>query len=156
MLVTKQEAEIIVRDCELVKTSRSNGYSGTKYADIRAQGNGYTVTHAGIAKHYRYGKNVVSRRIYAGDYSIKDAVMTSQNCRQVKYNGTNITPTWKLELDTITGEYTFRRTDTYQPITLAGRTLTICWFGAKTNKFLRAKIRRKLREALQSGDAEEV
>lgn len=157
MLLTRDEAMRVVRDCTLAATAVSNSYAGRELCDVREysghHGHGYTVTTARKTEYYVYDDTYVSAEVYAGQYSVADACMTANNAHTVRYNGVPVTPTWRLELDTVTGETSYRRTEDYAPITLAGRTLTVCWRGGITQRELRARIRRKLREYVNSGKA---
>lgn len=156
MIVTIDEAKKITNGLHLAASATCNDYSG-KSADIKPYfgryGSGYTVTSGKVKKYYVHSKNVVSERVYRGGYSVADACMTANNVHVVKYNGVSVTPCWQLELDTVTGDYVFKRTETLLPVTLAGRTLIVTWQGSMQNKVLRAKIRRKMREMINSGKA---
>lgn len=165
MLVNLDDAKKIVADCKLVASKSSNGYSG-KLANLEQYrgrfGNGYTITSGKIKYYYIYDKNVISKSVYDGEYNVMDAVITSRTIKTVAYNPLRsyhgemiwIKPTWQLDLDTVTGETVFKRTDDYKPIVLAGRTLTICWHGEITNTELRSKIRRKMHEMLKNNKAQ--
>lgn len=156
MLVTRENAEKIVQGCQLAATVRSNGYSG-KLCDVRAysgtHGAGYTVTSGGNTEYYVYPGAQVRESVYKGGYSVKDAVKVARDVTAVDYHGVQVTPTWELQLDTLTGDSAFHKTSDYKPITFAGRTLTVCWVGAIDEKNLRYKIRRKLREMVNAGKA---
>ena len=158
MLVTKDEAMQIVKDCRLVATKKSHIYNGKKLVDLQPYagryGSGYTVTQGQVTEYWVYPHNVISREVYNGAYTVSDACMTANNLHSVKYNGVRIVPSWQLELDTLTGESTLKRTEeSIKPIRLAGHTLTVMWRGSVENRILRLKIRRKLKELLRSENA---
>lgn len=158
MLVTHEQAKEIVKDCKLVAEKATHGYGGTKFADVRTfsnnkYGSGYSVTVGRKTSFYVFNNTVIDRKVYEGEYSVADACMTANNVIYVRYGDIRVTPIWQLELDTITGSYEFKRTEEFKPSTLAGRTLTLCWLGPVTNKALRAKIRRRMRLAVNSGKA---
>lgn len=157
MYVDRYSALKIVDGCELVKTSSSNGHVSKKYVDLRTYigtyGHGYTIEDNKTKYYYVFPKTEISKRIYDGEYSVKDVAMTSQNCRSVRYNGVPIVPTWFLKLDTITGKYEFYRTEDYKPMVIAGRKLIYYFVGPITEKDLRLKIKRKMRDAIRSGKA---
>lgn len=167
MLVSLDDAKKIVADCKLVATKKSNGYSGSLANIEKYRGNhgyGYTITTGKTKSYYIYDKNVISKSVYDGEYTVMDAVITSRTIKTVAYNPLRslhsemiwIKPTWQLDLDTITGKTVFKRTDDYKPITLAGRILTICWYGEITNTELRSKIRRKMHAMLKNNKAQLV
>lgn len=154
MLVKKDEAEEIVQDFELIKVSKTGKCCRKDYVDIKENGNGYVVTENGIAKYYECKFSLISDKVFCGDYTIRDALMTSNNVLKVKYHGVKITPTWCIELNTVNGKVVnFGRIDEYKPIRISGNILSLCWIGSSTNKFLRAKIRRKMKEAIKNGNA---
>lgn len=158
MLVTKEEVMQIVKDCKLVATKKSHIYNGKKLVDLQPYagryGSGYTVTQGQVTEYWVYPHNVVSKAVYNGEYSVSDACMTANNIHYVKFNGVQIVPSWQLELNTITGESTLKRTEeSLKPIRLAGHTLIVMWHGNIENRILRLKIRRKLKELLRSGNA---
>ena len=158
MLVTREEAMQIVKNCRLVATKVNHGYNGRELVDLQPYagryGSGYTITQEQKAEHWVYPHNVVSKAVYNGDYSISDACMTANNLHHVRYCGVQIVPSWKLELNTLTGESVLRRTEeTVKSMRLSGHTLTVMWHGSVSNRTLRLKIRRKLKELLLSGNA---
>lgn len=157
MLVDRKEAMDIVRGCEFASSAKSNGYSG-KLCDIKPyagkHGSGYAITQEKVTEYWVYPNNLVSEEVYNGQYSVSDACMTANNIHYVKYNGVQIVPSWQLELDTLTGESVLKRTeDSLKPIRLAGHKLTVMWRGSMQNRILRLKIRRKLKELLNNGNA---
>lgn len=154
MLIKKAEAEKIIADCRLIKTSKTNACFRKEFVDVRPVNNGFVVVENGIAKHYVNEKNVVSSHILHGEFSVRDAAMTSLNCREYRFFDVPVTPIWQLQLDTITGEYIFKRVDDYKAISMSGKTLTLCFFGGKTEKEIKAKIHRKLKEMIRKGDVE--
>lgn len=153
MLVTREEANEIVQDYKLVKVSKTGKCCRKDYVDIRENGNGYIVTEDGIARYYEEQYSMISDRVYNGDYSIRDALITANNVVKVDYHGVKITPTWCVELNTVNGKVDYRRVEEYRPITISGNVLTLCWVGCSTNRFLRNKIRRKMKEQIHSGKA---
>lgn len=159
MLVSKEKAKKIVADCELVKTT-TTPYSRKVLVDITQYigkyGGGFIVKHNKKADIYVYKNNIVNTEIYNGKYSVKDAVMASNTLKTILYNGVRVTPTWELKLDTVDGTIHYKVTEEYRPIYHAGRTLTVCWYGSIKEDFLRRKIRRKLKEVIMSGQAQEV
>ena len=151
MLVKKEEAKKIVADCKLIKISKTNACFRKDLVDVKPMNNGFIVIENGTAKHFVNGKNVVSRSVLQGDFSLKDVAMTCLNCREYRFFDISVTPIWKLELDTITGKSNYKLVEDYKAITMSGRILTLCWFGGKTEKELKAKIRRKLKEMQKKG-----
>lgn len=161
MIVTMDEAMEIVRDCKLVATKVVVGYNGAKLCDLQQyagrHGSGYTVTQRKVRQYWCYPVNQIGEDVYNGDYSINDACMTANNIHRIKYNGVLIVPTWRLEIDTLTGDNAIMTTDeSLKPITLAGHKLTVMWRGSIQCETLRRKIRRKMKALLRSGNAELV
>ena len=159
MLVTREDALRIVADCNLVKTSTIS-YSRKALADIQQYrgkyGGGFIIKQNNIAEVYTYKNNTINKDIYNGKYSVKDAITASRTLKYINYNGIKVTPTWELNLDTMDGTTLYKVTENYKPIYHAGRTLTVCWYGTIDEKQLRRKIRRKLKEVIKSGQAQEV
>ena len=157
MLMSRLYAERVVQGYQMVARVRSNGYSG-RDCDVHTytgkHGTGYTVTSKGITEYYVYPYTAVSKKVYDGGYDVTKAVETSSQLRAITYHGVSVKPTFKLTLDTVDGETKFVLTEDYTPITFSGHRLTVCWTGAISEKTLRAKIRRKMREMVNSGKAE--
>ncbi len=157
MLMSRINAERVVQGCQLVARVKSNGYGGTD-CDVHTytgkHGTGYTVTSKKITEYYVYPYTAVSQKVYNGGYDVSKAVETSSQLRAIAYHGVSVKPTWKLVMDTVDGETKFVLTEDYTPITFSGHRLTVCWTGAISEKTLRAKIRRKMREMINSGKAE--
>ena len=160
MLMRKEEALRIVEDCELKGVSTANGYAGKEFVDVLPycgpHGAGYTISGARKTEYWIYKKTRVSNEVYNGQYSVHDVVEITNQVKKIDYKGVPITPLWELQLDTLVDEHVFHRTEDYKPVTLCGRTLIMCWVGAIDEKTLRAKIRRKMREMVNSGRAELV
>lgn len=161
MIVTMDEAKQIVRDCKLVANKVVVGYNGSKLCDLQQYagkyGSGYTVTQCKMRQYWCYPVNQISSDVYDGGYSVEDACMTANNIHHIRYNGVSIVPSWRLELDTLTGESSIRTTDeSLKAITLAGHKLVVMWRGSIQCDILRRKIRRKMKALLRSGNAELV
>lgn len=157
MLMSKASAERVVQGYQMVARVRSNSYSG-KDCDVHTytgkHGTGYTVTSKKVTEYYVYPYTAVSQKVYNGGYDVSKAVETSSQLRAITYHGVSVKPTWMLVMDTVDGETKFVLTEDYTPITISGHRLTVCWTGAISEKTLRAKIRRKMREMINSGKAE--
>jgi len=153
MLVRKEEAQEIVKDCKLVKVSKSCKCMRKELVDITEENDGYVVVGNGVAQYYEFQESEISNEVYNGAYSIRDALITANNVHYVDYHGVRIIPTWCIELDTISGNVTYKRVEEYKPISIGRNILRVCWVGSSTNSFLRNKIRRKMKEAVRSGKA---
>ena len=158
MLMNSKQVKEITKECVLVATKKGNVYNGSKLSNVEKYigqyGIGFTVEKAKTIKYYVYKNNVISEEVYNGGYDIMDAVLASRTIKTVNYCGVWVTPIWQLELDTLTGDYVLKRVEKYHPITLSGNKLIVSWHGEITRRMLKLKIRRKMKEMIDTGKAE--
>ena len=160
MLVTHDELEKIVDGCILMAIYTTDEYERYDFWNIKPYvgryGVGYRAVHGGQASIYIYQTNIVSQDVYDGHYDIKDACMTANNVRTVRYHThlgdeVNITPIWEVRIDTITGKSSYKQVEDYKGIVHAGRLIIATFRGPMDEKVLKAKIRRKLRDMIRNG-----
>lgn len=159
MLVKENEFKNIVNGKECVAVRCSNGYNG-KYYNIKEyygpHGIGYLVENNGKVLYYVNTDTKISKNVYNGLYDVFPAVMNAGILKKAKYKNVDITPTWELNLDTISGDIDFKRVYEYHVAAIGGTTLSICWVGQITERDLRLKIKRVLKNAVVKNKAKLV